>query len=36
MKELMDNQTLDIERAFTLNIGPYAMSDAYCQNKENP
>ena len=36
MKELVDNQTLYIERAFTLDTGPYGVSDAYCQNKENP
>ena len=36
MKELVDNQTLDIERAFTLDTGPYAVSDVYLQYKENP
>ena len=36
MKELVDNQTLDIERSFTLDTGPYAVSDAYLQYKENP
>ena len=36
MKELADNQTQDIERAFTLDTGPYAVATGYCQYKENP
>jgi len=36
MKDLVDNQTQDIESAFTLDCGPYAVSTAYWKYKENP
>ena len=36
MKELVESQTEDIESAFTLDAGPYAVSVAYLQYKENP
>ena len=36
MKELVDSQTRDIERAFTLDTGPYAVSPPYHKYKENP
>ena len=36
MKELVDSQTQDIESAFTLDSGPYAVSTAYWKYKENP
>jgi len=36
MKELVESQTSDIETAFTLDCGPYAVSTAYLKCKENP
>ena len=36
MKELIESQTQDTESAFTLDAGPYAVSDTYLQYKENP
>ena len=36
MKELVDSQTQHIESAFTMDIGPYAVCDAYCKYKQNP
>ena len=36
MKELVESQTQDIESPFTLDAGPYAVSVAYLQYKENP
>ena len=36
MKELVDSQTHDIESAFTMDIGPFAVSNAYSRYKQNP
>ena len=36
MKELVESQTQHIESAFTLDAGPYAVSDTYLRYKENP
>jgi len=33
MKELVDSQTHDIESAFTKDIGPFAISNAYSRYK---
>ena len=36
MRELVDSQARDIERAFTLDTGPYEVSPPYHRYKENP
>ena len=36
MKELVNSQTHDIESAFTMDIGPFAVSNAYSRYKQNP
>ena len=36
MKELIESQTNDIEGAFTMDIGPYSVSNAYSRYKQNP
>ena len=36
MKELIDSQTQDIEKAFTMDIGPFAVAAGYHQYRENP
>lgn len=36
MKELVDLQTRDIERAFTMDNGPFVVAPDYADNKENP
>ena len=36
MKELVDAQYRNVERAFTLNTGPYMVSPNYSSYRENP
>ena len=36
MKELVDNQMQDIEKAFTMDTGPFAVAAGYHQYRENP
>ena len=36
MKELVDSQTQDIEKAFTMDTGPFAVAAGYHQYRENP
>ena len=36
MKELVDLQTRNIERAFTMDSGPFAVAQEYLHEKENP
>ena len=36
MKELVDKQTRDIERAFTMDTGSYMIAEKYCSEKQNP
>ena len=36
MKELVDSQTRNIERAFTMDNGPFDVAPLYAQKKENP
>ena len=36
MKELVDEQTRNIERAFTMDSGPFVVSPGYVDVKENP
>ena len=36
MKGFIDSQTHHIESAFTMDIGPYAVSDPYHKHKQNP
>ena len=36
MKELVESQTNDIEGAFTMDIGPYSVLNAYSRYKQNP
>ena len=36
MKELVDTQYRNVERAFTLNTGPYMISPKYSSYQENP
>ena len=36
MKELIESQTNNIEGAFTMDIGPYSVSNAYSRYKQNP
>ena len=36
MKELVDSQTRNIERAFTLDSGPFTVAPEYMHEKENP
>lgn len=36
MKELVDTQTCNIERAFTMDNGPLVVASKYAENKENP
>ena len=36
MKEFVDSQTRNIERAFTMDSGPFAVAPEYVHEKENP
>lgn len=36
IKELVDAQTRNIERAFTMDNGPFVVASEYAENKENP
>ena len=36
MKELVDSQTQNIERAFTMDSSPFAVAPEYVHEKQNP